>query len=158
MTRARLLEAFLPLLPPNVTTHFSTRVTGVQNVHKESDKPSSHVRVSVAHLGNESAAPEYFDVAMALGCDGIRSIVRLQDMPFEPYFCLQFGQVRESFPREIGGMIRYSGTYAYRGLLDLDKAIAKVGDFAQGPTNWVGKDRVCSPRPAWYIPHPLHFP
>jgi salicylate hydroxylase len=62
--------------------------------------------------------------------------------------------VRDSFEDEMGGLVQYTGTYAYRGLLDLEQAVEKVGDFVREPAMWMGKDKV-SDNAGLYEPSPV---
>ncbi|KDQ58533.1 hypothetical protein JAAARDRAFT_193092 [Jaapia argillacea MUCL 33604] len=41
----------------------------------------------------------------------------------------------------VGKHVRYTGTYAYRGLLDITKAVEKNGEGVRVPTMWFGKDK-----------------
>ncbi|KZT25789.1 FAD/NAD(P)-binding domain-containing protein [Neolentinus lepideus HHB14362 ss-1] len=100
--RARLLESFLPLLPVTVTTHFSSKVTKVENL------PSDKVLLHTSH----PAAT--FEADVCIGCDGVKSAVRAS--------------------LGLGGVVRYTGTYAYRGLLP----IARTGEVARVPRMWMG--------------------
>ncbi|EIN03927.1 FAD/NAD(P)-binding domain-containing protein [Punctularia strigosozonata HHB-11173 SS5] len=106
--RARFLECLLARLPPTVSTHFSSRVISVENISSRDDQ-APHVRLTTVHPDSSNSIQ--FKADIALGCDGVKSMVR------------------DSFQQEMGACVRYTGTYAYRGLMNLEKAASEAGDF-----------------------------
>lgn len=43
---------------------------------------------------------------------------------------------------DLGGTVRYTGTYAYRGLLPMDKAVAICEEDVRLPKMWLGDQKV----------------
>ena len=116
--------------------HFRSRVTYAENVKSSSSNDgSSSVRLHIA-ASDAPTHPEWpskqttFDCVFAIGCDGVKSAVRAH-----------LGL--EGTEKGTGGRVRYTGTYAYRGLLDKTKAVEKNGEVAEEPTMWLSKDKVC---------------
>jgi len=109
--RARLLESLLPLLPVTVTTHFARKVVKVENL--PSDKVLIHT--SPPHQPHPDAT---FEADVCIGCDGVKSAVRAS--------------------LGLGDVVRYTGTYAYRGLLPIPQAVARTGEVARVPRMWIG--------------------
>ncbi|EIN03928.1 FAD/NAD(P)-binding domain-containing protein [Punctularia strigosozonata HHB-11173 SS5] len=118
--RARFLDCLLQHMPSNVTTHFSTRVTEVRNVDDGNGTPS---RACLSIMTANSTSTEWFEASAVIGCDGVKSVVR------------------DSFHSEMGGRILYSGSYAYRGLVDMKKAVEQTGEIMRQPAMWMGKDK-----------------
>lgn len=121
--RARFLESLLPLLPKTVTTHFASRVNKVENL------PGNKVLIHTTpphqpHPDYPSETTESgrtFEVDVCIGCDGVKSAVR--------------GSIG------LNAVVRYTGTYAYRGLLPLDKAFERTGERVRVPRMWLGPQK-----------------
>jgi salicylate hydroxylase len=107
-------------LPSTVTTHFSSRISGIENT-------GAGVRLTVSRQGqSESQIGERwtFEATIAIGCDGIKSEIRnTLNLP--------------------GGRVRYTGTYAYRSLIKMEDAVAQLGKSVQEPFMWMGHQKVC---------------
>ncbi|KAH8923128.1 FAD/NAD(P)-binding domain-containing protein [Atractiella rhizophila] len=69
-----------------------------------------------------------FETDLLIGCDGVRSVVRAG----------LFGDEYKA---------RFTGTCAFRGLIEVEKARQALGDWATKPVMWLGVDK-----------HVLHFP
>lgn len=102
--RARLLDAMLDLLPDDFrNTHvtFGARLVSLHDVHHVDGRG----RVKLTFADGRIACAD-----AAIGCDGIRSQLRrilLEAEEAQPVF---------------------SGNYAYRGLIPMDRAVAALGD------------------------------
>jgi 2-polyprenyl-6-methoxyphenol hydroxylase-like FAD-dependent oxidoreductase len=59
-------------MPSNVTTHFSCRVTRVENV-RDDNKDASYAILHYTHM--ETIPTEVFKAAAIIGCDGVKSAV-----------------------------------------------------------------------------------
>ncbi|KAH8805393.1 hypothetical protein F5884DRAFT_445969 [Xylogone sp. PMI_703] len=110
--RAHFLEELLKLIPEGVA-HF--------NKHLETiiDSQDNSPLTLKFHDGTSSTAD------VVIGCDGIKSCVRR----------LLFGEdAPQSYPS-------YTHVYAYRGLVEMDKAIDAIGeDIATSRTMYMGQD------------------
>jgi salicylate hydroxylase len=126
MISARALDALIKCLPPNVTTHFSSHVTGVENTGNGTVKLS--IAPPSAHLHPEWPGEQVtFEATVAIGCDGIKSAVR---------------EALRHPGKLNGGQLRYTGTYAYRGLLDMEEAVKQIGEVARVPRMWLAEQKV----------------
>jgi salicylate hydroxylase len=128
----RVLEVLLNLLPPNVTKHFNSHVTEVHNIEGQKGQHSRarlHVSPSQNHRDPDWPGEVWkFDADAVIGCDGVHSVVRT---------CLGLN----SGPNG-AGRVRYTGTYAYRGLLDMKTAVKKEGESVKEPIMWVAPNKV----------------
>ncbi|EIN14739.1 FAD/NAD(P)-binding domain-containing protein [Punctularia strigosozonata HHB-11173 SS5] len=124
--RAKLLDGFMKHLPSNVKTHFGSHITHVENVLGADGKPA-RVRLSIEPHGEHHPdwpQPDHvFEASVVIGCDGVKSMVR------------------KSIEEYTGGRVRYTGSYAYRGLLDTKEAVAQIGEGATVPTMWLALDK-----------------
>ncbi|KII87134.1 hypothetical protein PLICRDRAFT_176923 [Plicaturopsis crispa FD-325 SS-3] len=113
--RARFLESLVPLLPSTVKTHFSAHVTHVENVD------SSTVRLTISDSRTERdpdrAPARTFDAHVAIGADGVKS------------------RVRDSIE---SGRVRWTGTYAYRGLIPVEDVVRLCGESGRESRMWLG--------------------
>ncbi|EIN04269.1 FAD/NAD(P)-binding domain-containing protein [Punctularia strigosozonata HHB-11173 SS5] len=129
--RARLLERITEHLPPNVHIYFSCNVVKVETIHA----PVGYQRTSFVHVtfqrpsADGTPRSQVFEASAAIACDGIRS------------------NVRECLKPYCGGRVRYTGTYLYRGLLDMHDAIKAIGERARISTQRMGLDRQISALP-----------
>jgi salicylate hydroxylase len=127
---ARALEAFIKRLPPTVTTHFSSHVTNVENTGKGTVRLS--IAPPTAHLHPEWPGEQTtFEATVAIGCDGIKSAVR---------------EALRHPGKLNGGQVRYTGTYAYRGLLDMEEAVKQIGETVRVPKMWLADNKV-----SWFL-------
>ncbi|GHJ89987.1 hypothetical protein NliqN6_6389 [Naganishia liquefaciens] len=140
--RARFLDEMLRHLPDTVTVHFGSRLSYIENFDESSEatapaaddgrmntqgkKRKQGVRLHV-EKPNKDAHPDYpaeptvFECDVCIGCDGVKSAVRKA--------------------LDLGGTVRYTGTYAYRGLLPMDKAIQASGPDVRLPKMWLGDQK-----------------
>ncbi|KAJ9113872.1 hypothetical protein QFC19_000065 [Naganishia cerealis] len=65
--------------------------------------------------------PTVFECDLCIGCDGVKSAVRKA--------------------LDLGGTVRYTGSYAYRGLLPMDKAVELCGEDIRLPKMWLGDQK-----------------
>lgn len=118
--RTRALDAFIKCLPPTVTPHFSSHITSVENTGNDTVLLS--IAPPSAHFHPEWPGEQTtFEATVAIGCDGIKSVVR---------------EALRHPGKLNGGQVRYTGTYAYRGLLDLEEAVKVIGKSALVPRMW----------------------
>ncbi|EIN04270.1 FAD/NAD(P)-binding domain-containing protein [Punctularia strigosozonata HHB-11173 SS5] len=117
-------------LPSNVNIHFSSLVKKVENMQTAN---GAYARLAIErreHGQNPSRSePDFFVASVVVGCDGIKSVVR------------------ESLGEQCGGRVRYTGTYMYRGLINMDDAVAAIGERARISTQRMGFDRQMSAIP-----------
>jgi salicylate hydroxylase len=129
----RVLEVLLKMLPPNVTKHFDSHVSEVQNLEGQDGRPS-RARLYVS-AGQRHHHPDWpgeqsmFDADAVIGCDGVHSVIR--------------NSLGLSDGANGAGRVRYTGTYAYRGLLDMEAAVKKEGEAMREPINWTAPNKVC---------------
>jgi salicylate hydroxylase len=129
----RVLEVLLKLLPPNVTKHFNSHISEVRNVEGRGGQPPRarlHVSASQRHHHPDWPGEQWtFDADAVIGSDGVHSAIRssigLSDGP------------------NGAGCVRYTGTYAYRGLLDMEAAVKKEGESMREPIMWTAPNKVC---------------
>jgi salicylate hydroxylase len=130
--RARALDAFLPLLPSNVSVEFSAHVTKVENIRCSDERPA---RVQLSIAPSEHRDPEWqgnvrtFDADIVIGCDGVKSAVRHS-----------LGLTGQDGS---GGQVRYTGSYAYRELLDMETAVRMNGEGVRVPAMWYAPGKAC---------------
>lgn len=134
MHRARALESLVKIIPSKVSMHFRSHVIYAENLPPQDHTGTTTVRLHIAspdaHQHPDWPTTEStFDCTFAIGCDGVKSDIRNH---------IGLGDHR-------GGQVRYMGTYAYRGLLNRDKAVSKIGPLADEPTMWLAKEKVSSP-------------
>jgi 2-polyprenyl-6-methoxyphenol hydroxylase-like FAD-dependent oxidoreductase len=128
-----VLEILLPLLPSNVQTEFSTRVSDVENVEATATR-SAHVRLTI-EPSQKHNNPDWpgttrsFEADVVIGCDGVKSVVRN---------CIG----ARGLGSIAGQTQRFTGTYAYRGLLDVTDARKVNGDSVVTPTMWLARNKV----------------
>jgi 2-polyprenyl-6-methoxyphenol hydroxylase-like FAD-dependent oxidoreductase len=134
--RRRVLEALLPFLPTNVTTEFSAHITRVENVPGTAAR-AAHVRLTIEPSRRDrdtpGAAPDAgaaraFEADAVVGCDGVKSIVRA---------CVG-ARAASGAPAEM----RYTGTYIYRGLVDMEAAVCAGGERVRSPMLLCGPSAV----------------
>jgi salicylate hydroxylase len=132
--RRRVLEALQPFLPTNVTTEFSAHITRVENVPGTAAR-AAHVRLIIEpsrrHRDTPGAALDagaarVFEADAVVGCDGVKSIVR--------------ARAASGAPAEM----RYTGTYIYRGLVDMGDAVRAGGERVRSPMLLCGPSAVRS--------------
>jgi salicylate hydroxylase len=127
--RARFLDGMVALLPEDVKSRcvsFGKRVVGVEDLPSE-DAISTRNGVRL-HFADGTSA----DVDAAIGCDGIKSQLRRTVLADEP-----------SAAEPV-----FSGKFAYRGLITMDKAVAALSErLARNGHHHLGYDG-----------HVLHFP
>lgn len=115
--------------------HFNSQVTHAENIRSSPNTTiSTGVRLHIAtpEYSDSHKQGDIFECAFAVICDGVNSAVRRR-LGLE-------GTVKGA-----PGRVRYTGTYAYRGLLDKEKAIEKNGPNAAEQTMWIAKDKVVNP-------------
>ena len=129
-----MLEVLHDSLPESVTVHLGIRILGVSNVEetkkarvhftaKGVPKPSPPSLEGGATVANGSQTPgvstpveETFEADVVIGSDGVRSLTRTM--------------LGLKSPQEAGNKAgtasnaRYTGTYCYRALIPMDKALA----------------------------------
>lgn len=127
------MEVLLKLVPSNVTKRFSSHVTEVKNIPATDGKPA---RVLLQILPSElhhhpdwPADPWSLEVDAVIGCDGIKSTVR--------------NSIKLGDGPDRGGRVRYTGTYAYRGLLPMEEAAKQCGELVREPLLWLAPNKVC---------------
>jgi len=112
--RARLLDGMVSLMNENVVSHFGHRFISAKNIDEQ-------VELILENMAGENVK---FSADILVGCDGVKSAVRtcLKSLPKEP-------------------RIRYTGTYAYRGLLSAEKAVPLCGNAIMSPRMWLGPSK-----------------
>ncbi|KAJ9117004.1 hypothetical protein QFC22_004662 [Naganishia vaughanmartiniae] len=157
--RARFLDEMLRHLPESVKVHFGSHLTYIENfdtsgtstresssvtkglkemslseeekvddgrVDTQGKKRERGVRLHIDKPARD-AHPDYpaeahvFECDVCIGCDGVKSAVRKA--------------------LDLGGTVRYTGTYAYRGLLPMEKAVALCGEDVRLPKMWCGEQK-----------------
>ncbi|KAJ9101804.1 hypothetical protein QFC21_003143 [Naganishia friedmannii] len=154
--RARFLDEMLRHLPESVQVHFGSHLTYIENFDTSATADSSSVTTGLQEMSlsedkaddarihtqgrkrergvrlyidkpARDAHPDYpaeaqvFECDVCIGCDGVKSAVRKA--------------------LALGGTVRYTGTYAYRGLLPMDKAVALCGEDVRVPKMWCGEQK-----------------
>jgi salicylate hydroxylase len=125
----------LSLLPPNVTKHFSSHIIKVENIPgADGHRPTARLHIGPSQLHHHPDGPGEqwtFDADAVIGCDGVKSKIRQ---------CLGFSNGPNG-----SGRVRYTGTYAYRGLLDMEAVVQKNGEGAREAIMWFAPDKVSQP-------------
>jgi salicylate hydroxylase len=138
-------------MPESVQRHFSQHVVAAENL------PSGRARLTITP-SQQHQHPDWpgttttFDADAVIGCDGVKSAVRgslgLGDGQDGPEDAAPAGGASGGGQRAAGskahggGRVRYTGTYAYRGLLDMDAAVRENGEGARVPALWVAPGKV----------------
>jgi 2-polyprenyl-6-methoxyphenol hydroxylase-like FAD-dependent oxidoreductase len=128
-----VLQTLVALLPWNVTVEFSTHISDVENIEATAERPA-HVRVTIEpsqkhHHPDWPGTTRAVEVDAVIGCDGVKSVTRA---------CIG----SHDLDGATGKTQRYTGTYAYRGLLDAEEARKVVGESVMTATMWCAKDKV----------------
>jgi 2-polyprenyl-6-methoxyphenol hydroxylase-like FAD-dependent oxidoreductase len=132
--RRRILELLLTMLPSNVKTEFSAHITNAENIEATAER-AAHVRLTIEpsrrhHHPDWPGTTRQFEADAVIACDGVKSVLR----------------------KSIGahgldgatGQVRYTGTYAYRGLLPVEDAVRLNGEGAKLTTMWFAPSKVRS--------------
>jgi 2-polyprenyl-6-methoxyphenol hydroxylase-like FAD-dependent oxidoreductase len=125
--RKRVLETLVSLLPPNVQTHFSSRIVSVSSV-AASPVVEEYVRLEILTAKSTQDRPAQaqeqvwtFEADAVIGADGIKSVVReLID---------------------VDARLRWTGLSIYRDLVPMKHVKEMVGDFPNA-RNWIGPGKV----------------
>jgi salicylate hydroxylase len=130
--RKRLLEALVAFLPPNVKTHFSTRVLSVQNVAADVSGNNAYVTLEIAparvnHKWADTHDVDHqetttFKADAVIGADGIKSTTRSQTFS--------------------DAHLRWMNVYSYRALLPIDRVKELDPDWAVEACMWIGPGKV----------------
>ncbi|KAI5449288.1 hypothetical protein NCC49_005150 [Naganishia albida] len=138
--RAKFLDEMLRHLPESVRVHFGARLSFIENFQeppsaseegddrtdRQGKKRTEGVRLHIEKPSRDAhpdypAEPTVFECDICIGCDGVKSAVRKA--------------------LDLGGTVRYTGTYAYRGLLPMDKAVELCGEDVRLPKMWCGDQK-----------------
>jgi salicylate hydroxylase len=128
-----VLETLLRLLPSTVKTEFSSHISDAENVEATADRPA-FVRLTIEpsqrhHHPDWPGQTRTFEADAVIGCDGVKSVLRR---------CIGTHGAD-------GLVTRYTGTYAYRGLLDMKKAVEVNGESVRTAQMWYGYKAVRLP-------------
>jgi salicylate hydroxylase len=121
-----VLETLLRLLPSTVKTEFSSHISDAENIEATADRPA-FVRLTIEpsqrhHHPDWPGQTRTFEADAVIACDGVKSVLRQ---------CIGAHGTD-------GRVTRYTGTYAYRGLLNMKKAVEANGESVRTPQMWYG--------------------